>query len=115
MKLVRVSAIVKPFKLDELKAALDDVGVRGMTVYEVKGFGKQMGRTELYAGAEYAGDFLPKAKVELVVHDDMLPRVTNAILMSCRTGRIGDGKIFVTSIAEAVRIRTAERGEDALG
>ena len=112
---MRVAAIVKPFKLEELKAALDEVGVRGMTVYEVKGFGKQMGRTELYAGAEYAVDFLPKAKVELVVREDMLSRVTDAILSSCRTGRIGDGKIFVTAIAEAVRIRTAERGEDALG
>jgi nitrogen regulatory protein P-II 1 len=113
--LVRVAAIVKPFKLEELKAALDEVGVRGMTVYDVKGFGKQMGRAELYAGAEYAVDFLPKAKVELVVRDDMLQRVTHAILESCRTGRIGDGKIFVTEIADAVRIRTAERGEDALG
>jgi len=109
-----VAAIVKPFKLDELKSALDEIGVRGMTVYEVKGFGKQRGRAELYAGAEYVVDFLPKAKVELVVREDMLPRVTSAILGACRTGRIGDGKIFVLPIAEAVRIRTAERGEEAL-
>jgi nitrogen regulatory protein P-II 1 len=112
--MVRVSAIIKPYKLDELKANLNDVGVEGMTVAPVKGFGQQKGHAELYRGAEYVHDFLPKLRVELVIREDALVKVTGAIIGACRTGRIGDGKIFVTPVHEAVRIRTGERGQEAL-
>lgn len=110
----KIEAIIKPFKLDEVKEALADVGVLGLTVTEVKGFGRQKGHTELYRGAEYVVDFLPKVKVEVVLSDDMVPRALEAIERSARTGRIGDGKIFVFTVEEVVRIRTGERGEPAL-
>ena len=110
----KIEAIIKPFKLDEVKEALADVGVLGLTVTEVKGFGRQKGHTELYRGAEYVVDFLPKVKVEVVVSDEMVPKTIEAIERSARTGRIGDGKIFVTNVEEVVRIRTGERGEPAL-
>ena len=109
-----VTAIVKPFKLDEVREALSAIGVQGVTVTEVKGFGRQKGHTELYRGAEYVVDFLPKVKVEVVVADGMVGRVVEVIEKAARTGRIGDGKIFVTSIEEVIRIRTGERGEEAL-
>src|SRR6201987_3263783 len=112
MKLV--TAIIKPFKLDDVRAALSDIGVSGMTVTEVKGFGRQKGHTELYRGAEYVVDFIPKIKIEIIVSDDILPKVVEAIEKSAKTGRIGDGKIFVTSVEAVVRIRTGETGEDAL-
>jgi nitrogen regulatory protein P-II 1 len=111
---VRVAAIIKPFKIDELKASLNEIGVEGMTVSEVRGFGQQRGHTELYRGSEYVVDFLPKLKVELVIRDDALVKVTRTIVDACRTGKIGDGKIFVTPVAEAVRIRTGEQGDEAL-
>jgi nitrogen regulatory protein P-II 1 len=110
----KVEAIIKPFKLDEVKEALNAIGIAGITVSEVKGFGRQKGHTELYRGAEYVVDFLPKIKIEVVVHDDMLEKVTDAIQSAANTGRIGDGKIFVMPIAEAIRIRTGERGDDAI-
>ena len=110
----KIEAIIKPFKLDEVKEALADVGVLGLTVTEVKGFGRQKGHTELYRGAEYVVDFLPKVKVEVVLADEMVPRVLEAIERAAKTGRIGDGKIFVTNVEEVVRIRTGERGEPAL-
>ena len=110
----KIEAIIKPFKLDEVKEALADVGVLGLTVTEVKGFGRQKGHTELYRGAEYVVDFLPKVKVEVVLSDEMVPRVLEAIERAAKTGRIGDGKIFVSTIDEVVRIRTGERGEPAL-
>lgn len=110
----KIEAIVKPFKLDEVKEALTEAGVQGLTVVEAKGFGRQKGHTELYRGAEYVVDFLPKVKVEVVVADDQVHRVVEAILGAARTGRIGDGKIFVLSVDEVIRIRTGERGEDAL-
>ena len=109
-----VMAIIKPFKLDDVREALSDIGVQGITVSEVKGFGRQKGHTELYRGAEYVVDFLPKVKVEVVCSDDMLDRAVEAIQAAARTGRIGDGKIFVSDIAEVVRIRTGERGEEAV-
>ena len=112
--MVRVAAIIKPFKLDELKASLNEIGVEGMTVSEVRGFGQQKGHTELYRGSEYVVDFLPKLKVELVIRDDALVKVTSAIVDACRTGKFGDGKIFVTPIADVVRIRTGEHGDEAL-
>ena len=112
MKLV--TAIIKPFKLDDVRAALSDIGVSGMTVTEVKGFGRQRGHTELYRGAEYVVDFLPKVKVEVVLTDEMVPKALEAIERAAKTGRIGDGKIFVTAVDEVVRIRTGERGEPAL-
>ena len=112
--MVRVSAIIRPFKLDELKESLNEVGVEGMTVSEVKGFGQQRGHTELYRGSEYVTDFLPKLKVELVIRDDALVKVTGAMIDACRTGKFGDGKIFVTPIVEVVRIRTGECGDEAL-
>jgi nitrogen regulatory protein P-II 2 len=112
MKLV--TAIVKPFKLDDVRTALSDIGVQGMTVSEVKGFGRQKGHTELYRGAEYIVDFLPKVKVELVVDDSMVEQSVEAIIKVAQTGKIGDGKIFVTSIEEVIRIRTGETGSDAL-
>ncbi len=110
----KIEAIIKPFKLDEVKEALQEVGVQGITVLEAKGFGRQKGHTELYRGAEYVIDFLPKVKIEVVVADDMLEKVLEALQTAARTGRIGDGKIFISDIAEAVRIRTGERGPDAL-
>ena len=110
----KIEAIIKPFKLDEVKEALQEVGVQGITVLEAKGFGRQKGHTELYRGAEYVIDFLPKVKIEVVVSDDMLDKVIEAIETAARTGRIGDGKIFISDIAEAVRIRTGERGPEAL-
>jgi nitrogen regulatory protein P-II 1 len=110
----KIEAIIKPFKLDEVKEALADVGVLGLTVTEVKGFGRQKGHTELYRGAEYVVDFLPKVKIEVVLSDEMVPKALEAIERSAKTGRIGDGKIFVSSVDEVVRIRTGERGEPAL-
>jgi nitrogen regulatory protein P-II 1 len=110
----KVEAIIKPFKLDEVKEALHDVGVSGITVTEAKGFGRQKGHTELYRGAEYVVDFLPKVKLEVVVEDGLAERVVEAIAEAARPGRIGDGKIFVSPIEEAVRIRTGERGSDAI-
>ena len=110
----KVEAIIKPFKLDEVKDTLSGIGIQGITVSEVKGFGRQKGHTELYRGAEYVVDFLPKVKVEVAVPDDLVDKVVDAILTAANTGRIGDGKIFVTPLLEVVRIRTGERGEDAL-
>jgi nitrogen regulatory protein P-II 1 len=110
----KIEAIIKPFKLDEVKEALHEVGVSGITVVEAKGFGRQKGHTELYRGAEYIVDFLPKVKIEVVVTDAMIERTLEAIASAARTGRIGDGKIFVTQVDEAVRIRTGERGHDAI-
>jgi nitrogen regulatory protein P-II 1 len=110
----KVEAIIKPFKLDEVKENLNAIGVRGLTVSEVKGFGRQKGHTELYRGAEYVVDFLPKVKLEIIVGEDMVGKVVETIEKAARTGRIGDGKIFVTSVEDVVRIRTGERGEDAV-
>ena len=110
----KIEAIIKPFKLDEVKEALHDVGVSGITVTEAKGFGRQKGHTELYRGAEYVVDFLPKVKVEVVVEDELAGRAVEAIENSARTGRIGDGKIFVIPVEQAVRIRTGESGTDAI-
>ena len=112
MKLV--TAIVKPFRLDDVRNALGEVGVQGMTVSEVKGFGRQRGHTELYRGAEYVVDFLPKAKVEIAVSDDMVERVVEAIVDAAKTGKVGDGKIFVTNLEHVWRIRTGETGDSAL-
>ncbi len=112
MKLV--TAIVKPFRLDDVRNALGEVGVQGMTVSEVKGFGHQRGHTELYRGAEYVVDFLPKAKVEIAVSDDMVERVVEAIINAAKTGKVGDGKIFVTNLEQVWRIRTEETGDSAL-
>ena len=109
-----VTAIVKPFKLDEVREALSAIGVQGVTVTEVKGFGRQKGHTELYRGAEYVVDFLPKVKIEVVLEDSLVERAIEAIQKAAHTGRIGDGKIFVTTIDEAIRIRTGERGRDAI-
>lgn len=110
----KVEAIIKPFKLDEVKEALNEIGIQGITVSEVKGFGRQKGHTELYRGAEYVVDFIPKIKMEIIVSDDIATKVVEAIEQAAKTGRIGDGKIFVTTVEEVVRIRTGERGEDAL-
>ena len=110
----KIEAIIKPFKLDEVKEALHAIGIQGMTVTEVKGFGRQKGHTELYRGAEYVVDFLPKIKVEIAVKDEMVDKVVQAIVQAANTGRIGDGKIFVVPIEEAIRIRTGERGPDAV-
>ena len=110
----KIEAIIKPFKLDEVKEALNDVGILGLTVTEVKGFGRQKGHTELYRGAEYVVDFLPKVKIEVVLADEMVAKALEAIERSAKTGRIGDGKIFVSNVEEVVRIRTGERGEPAL-
>ena len=112
MKLIL--AIVKPFKLDEVREALSEVGVTGLTVTEVKGFGRQKGHTELYRGAEYVVDFLPKIKIEVVVPDELVEKVTLALCRAARTGKIGDGKITVIQLADAIRIRTGERGDTAL-
>ncbi|HEY3301595.1 MAG TPA: P-II family nitrogen regulator [Methylophilaceae bacterium] len=110
----KIEAIVKPFKLDEVREALSEIGVNGLTVTEVKGFGRQKGHTELYRGAEYVVDFLPKIKIELVVAEDMVESAMDAIVKSARTGKIGDGKIFVTSVEQVIRIRTGETGEAAI-
>ncbi|MBW1883713.1 MAG: P-II family nitrogen regulator [Deltaproteobacteria bacterium] len=110
----KIEAIIKPFKLDEAKEALSAVGVQGITVSEVKGFGRQKGHTELYRGAEYVVDFLPKIKLEIIVPDDMEEKVTGSLQEACRTGRIGDGKIFVMPVEKAVRIRTGEIGDAAI-
>jgi len=110
----KIEAIIKPFKLDEVKDRLNEIGVHGMTVTEVKGFGRQKGHTELYRGAEYVVDFLPKIKIEIVTSDDRVEDVVTAVSESAQTGRIGDGKIFVIPVEEAVRIRTGERGDVAL-
>ena len=110
----KIEAIIKPFKLDEVKEALHEVGIKGITVVEAKGFGRQKGHTELYRGAEYVVDFLPKVKIEVVMEDSMVERAIEAIQQSAHTGRIGDGKIFVSSVEDVIRIRTGERGEDAV-
>jgi nitrogen regulatory protein P-II 1 len=110
----KIEAIVKPFKLDEVKEALQGMGIQGMTVTEVKGFGRQKGHTELYRGAEYVVDFLPKIKIEVAVSDEMADKTVQAIVEAASTGRIGDGKIFVHDLTEVVRIRTGERGPDAV-
>ncbi|MCS6778503.1 MAG: P-II family nitrogen regulator [Geminicoccaceae bacterium] len=110
----KIEAVIKPFKLDEVKEALQEVGLKGMTVTEVKGFGRQKGHTELYRGAEYVVDFLPKVKIEVVVEDSLVERAVEAIQQAARTDRIGDGKIFIIPIEDAIRIRTGERGSDAL-
>jgi nitrogen regulatory protein P-II 1 len=110
----KVEAIIKPFKLDEVREALSDMGVSGLTVTEVKGFGRQKGHTELYRGAEYVVDFLPKVKVEVIMADNLVDRAIEAIVKAARTGKIGDGKIFVTSVEQTVRIRTGESGEAAV-
>jgi nitrogen regulatory protein P-II 2 len=112
MKLV--TAIIKPFKLDDVREALSEIGVQGITVSEVKGFGRQKGHTELYRGAEYVVDFLPKVKIEIVVADDKVDSVIEAVTKSARTGKIGDGKIFVVGVEQAIRIRTGETGKEAL-
>jgi nitrogen regulatory protein P-II 1 len=110
----KVEAVIKPFKLDEVKEALHDVGIKGITVTEAKGFGRQKGHTELYRGAEYVVDFLPKVKIEVIMEDALVERAVEAIMQAAHTGRIGDGKIFVSPIEEVVRIRTGERGNDAI-
>ena len=110
----KIEAIIKPFKLEDVKEALSEVGVEGMTVVEVKGFGRQKGHTEIYRGSEYTVDFLPKVKIEVVVEDDRCDTVVNAIVTSANTGKIGDGKVFVLDLEHAVRIRTAEQGDEAL-
>jgi len=110
----KIEAVIKPFKLDEVKEALHEIGIQGMTVTEVKGFGRQKGHTELYRGAEYVVDFLPKIKIEIAVSDDLAEKVVEAIVGAANTGRIGDGKIFVLPMEEVVRIRTGERGPDAV-
>ncbi len=110
----KIEAVIKPFKLDEVKEALQEVGLKGMTVSEVKGFGRQKGHTELYRGAEYVVDFLPKVKIEVVVEDELVEKAVDAIQKAAKTDRIGDGKIFVIPVEDAVRIRTGERGVDAL-
>jgi nitrogen regulatory protein P-II 1 len=112
--LKKVEAIIKPFKLEEVKEALSGVGIKGLTVSEVKGFGRQKGHKELYRGAEYEIEFLPKVKLEVVVADSELEAVIDAIVSSARTGRLGDGKVFVSPVEEVVRIRTSERGEEAI-
>ena len=110
----KIEAIIKPFKLDEVKEALQEVGIQGITVVEAKGFGRQKGHTELYRGAEYVVDFLPKVKLEIVIADDLVDQAVEAIRRAAQTGRIGDGKIFVSTVEEAIRIRTGETGSDAI-
>ena len=110
----KIEAIIKPFKLEEVRDALTDIGVEGMTVTEVKGFGRQKGHTEIYRGSEYTVDFLPKIKIEVVLTDDLVARASAAIIKAAKTGKIGDGKIFVMSIDQAVRIRTDEKGDSAV-
>lgn len=110
----KIEAIIKPFKLDDVKEGLAEIGVRGMTVSEVRGFGRQRGHTEVYRGAEYEVDFVPKVKLEVVVDSELMPQVVEAIEQKARTGSIGDGKIFITDVDEAIRIRTGERGKEAI-
>jgi nitrogen regulatory protein P-II 1 len=110
----KIEAIIKPFKLDEVKEALQDIGLQGITVIEARGFGRQKGHTELYRGAEYVVDFLPKVKLEVVVEDNMAEKTIEAIVRAAQTGRIGDGKIFVSTVEDAIRIRTGERGPNAI-
>ena len=110
----KIEAIIKPFKLDEVKEALHEIGLQGITVLEAKGFGRQKGHTELYHGAEYGVDLLPKVKIELVLDDDMLERAVDAIQQAAHTGRIGDGKVFISTVDDAIRVRTGERGKDAI-
>ena len=110
----KIEAIIKPFKLDEVKDSLNEIGLKGITVTEAKGFGRQKGHTELYRGAEYVVDFLPKVKIEIVLEDSMVEKAIEAIQQAAHTGRIGDGKIFVTNVEEAIRIRTGEKGSDAI-
>jgi nitrogen regulatory protein P-II 1 len=110
----KIEAIIKPFKLDEVKEALQEIGLQGITVIEAKGFGRQKGHTELYRGAEYVVDFLPKVKIEVVLGDDMLAKAVDAIQRAAKTGRIGDGKIFISTVEDAIRIRTGETGNDAI-
>ena len=110
----KIEVIIKPFKLEDVKDALVEIGITGMSVYDVKGYGRQQGHSELYRGAEYVVDFLPKIKIDIVVKDEMVELVINAIVNSAKTGKIGDGKIFVSSLDEVVRIRTEERGEEAV-
>ena len=110
----KIEAIIKPFKLEDVREALSEAGMSGLTVTEVKGFGRQKGHTELYRGAEYVVDFLPKVKIEVVVADDQVERCIGAIVSAARTGKIGDGKIFVSSVEQVIRIRTGEQGEDAI-
>jgi nitrogen regulatory protein P-II 1 len=114
IQMKKVEAIIKPFKLDDVREALSEIGVTGMTVAEVKGFGRQKGHTELYRGAEYVVDFLPKVKIEVVLQDDQVDRAVETIAQAARTGKIGDGKIFVTNVERVVRIRTGEEGNDAI-
>ena len=109
-----ISAVIKPFRLDDVRSALSDIGINGLTVYEVKGFGRQKGHTELYRGAEYVVDYIPKVKIEVAVDDDLTDQVIDTIIESARTGKIGDGKIFVTNLENVVRIRTGESGSTAL-
>ena len=109
-----VSAVIKPFRLDDVRSALSDIGINGLTVYEVKGFGRQKGHTELYRGAEYVVDYIPKMKIEVAIDDELLDQVIDVIIESARTGKIGDGKIFVTNLENVVRIRTGESGSSAL-
>ena len=110
----KIEAIIKPFKLDEVKEALNEVGLQGITVTDAKGFGRQKGHTELYRGAEYVVDFLPKVKIDIVLGDDLVDKAVEAIMSAARTGRIGDGKIFILNVEQAIRIRTGESGTDAL-
>ncbi|CUU04375.1 nitrogen regulatory protein P-II family [Candidatus Thermokryptus mobilis] len=110
----KIEAIIRPFKLDEVKEALTEIGVKGMTITEVKGYGRQKGHTELYRGAEYKVDFLPKIKIEVVAPDHMVDKIVNAIIKSARTGQVGDGKIFIYPVEEVIRVRTEETGEDAI-
>ena len=110
----KIEAIIKPFKLEDVKEALKDIGIQGLTIVEVKGFGRQKGHTELYRGAEYVIDFLPKIKLEIVVPEDMVIKVVDTITENAKTGKIGDGKIFISPIEEVIRVRTGERGEDAI-
>jgi len=109
-----VSAVIKPFRLDDVRSALSDIGINGLTVYEVKGFGRQKGHTELYRGAEYVVDYIPKVKIEVAIDDDLTDQVIDTIIEAARTGKIGDGKIFVTNLESVVRIRTGESGSSAL-
>ena len=113
-RMKKIEAIIKPFKLDEVKEALHEVGLQGITVLEAKGFGRQKGHTELYRGAEYVVDFLPKVKLEIICADELVDRAVEAIITSARTGRIGDGKIFISTVEEVIRIRTGEKGEAAV-
>jgi nitrogen regulatory protein P-II 1 len=114
IKMKKIEAIIKPFKLDEVKEALQEIGVQGLSVVEVKGFGRQKGHTELYRGAEYVVDFLPKVKIEVVLADDLVDSAIEAITVAAKTDKIGDGKIFVSTVEQAIRIRTGETGDDAI-